>query len=65
MNTILYDTLLGSTFETAPLIWAYLDPGTGSMMLQVLLAGVLSGSFFLKSWIRQVRDGAWNKKRSA
>jgi hypothetical protein len=38
-----------------PRIWAYLDPGTGSMMLQVLLAGLLSASFFAKTWIRQIR----------
>jgi len=65
MITILYNTVLASTFEAVPLNWAYLDPGTGSMMLQVLLAGVLSSTFFLKSWIRQLRDGVWAKKRSA
>jgi hypothetical protein len=44
-------TSLGSL----PHIWAYLDPGTGSMMLQIALASVLSASFCLKSWCRQVR----------
>jgi hypothetical protein len=38
-----------------PHVWAYLDPGTGSMLLQIALAGVLSASFCLKSWIRQIR----------
>jgi hypothetical protein len=45
--------------QTAPGLWAYLDPGMGSMVLQVLLAGLLSSSFFLKSWARQVRDALW------
>jgi hypothetical protein len=39
----------------APFLWAYLDPGTGSMLLQVLIAGLLSTSFFVKSWVRQLR----------
>lgn len=32
---------------------AYLDPGSGSMALQLVIAGLLSGAFFLKSsWVR-------------
>jgi hypothetical protein len=34
---------------------AYLDPGTGSLMLQVLIAGLFSGLFFLKSSFTMVR----------
>ncbi len=34
---------------SAPTILAYLDPGTGSMALQVLLAGVLSGLYYMRS----------------
>jgi hypothetical protein len=47
-----------------PRLWGYLDPGMGSMVLQVVLASVLSASFFLKTWVRQVRHGllAWTKK---
>ena len=34
-----------------PTVLAYLDPGTGSMVLQILIAGGLSGLFFLRnSW---------------
>ena len=65
MITILNEALVSSGFDVLPLTWAYLDPGTGSMALQVLLAGLLSSSFFVKSWIRQVRDGLRLKKRSA
>ena len=55
--------VLSSLIETLPMNWGYLDPGTGSMVLQVLLAGVLSTSFFVKSWIRQLRDGGRFKQR--
>jgi hypothetical protein len=54
-----------SAFQGLPVDVAYLDPGSGSMMLQVLLAGLLSSSFFVKSWIRQIRDGGWLKKPGA
>jgi hypothetical protein len=34
-------------------LFAYLDPGSGSMALQVIIAGLLSSAFFLKSsWTR-------------
>jgi len=47
--------LLVTSVGSLPLIWSYLDPGTGSMMLQIALAGVLSTLFCLKSWYRQFR----------
>jgi hypothetical protein len=49
-------TSLLSSLVSLPQIWAYLDPGAGSMMLQVLLATTLSAAFFVKSWIRQFRS---------
>ena len=39
----------------APTLLAYLDPGTGSMVLQLAIAGLLSGMFVLKSAGLQVR----------
>jgi hypothetical protein len=61
------DTLLNShmAIQAIPHLWAYLDPGTGSMVLQVLLAGLLSTSFFLKTWVRQVRDAIWANPRKS
>jgi hypothetical protein len=58
-------SVFSSVLETMPLTWAYLDPGTGSMVLQILLAGALSGAFFVRSWIRQLRDGLRFKNSSA
>jgi hypothetical protein len=39
LGTILLFGLLAVLFGTGP-AWAYLDPGTGSMMLQLLLGGI-------------------------
>jgi len=30
--------------------WAYLDPGSGSYLLQLLIAGLLAGGFAFKSF---------------
>ncbi len=35
---------------------AYLDPGTGSYLFQMLMAGVLGTLFFIKSIIRKVKE---------
>lgn len=61
------DTILNTTVavQAIPGLLAYLDPGTGSMVLQVLLAGLLSTSFFLKSWVRQARELFWVKLRKS
>jgi hypothetical protein len=42
-------------------VFAYLDPGTGSMIFQILVAGFLSASFFLRSWARLLRYVLWMK----
>ncbi len=41
---------------------AYVDPGAGSLVLQVVAASVLGAVFFIKQWYRAVRDAfraAW------
>ena len=35
---------------------AYLDPGSGSMILQALLAGVFSALFFFRNSLRRIRS---------
>jgi hypothetical protein len=40
---------------TSPALLAYLDPGTGSLVFQILIAGLMSGAFFVRSWTRAVR----------
>jgi hypothetical protein len=46
-------------------VWSYLDPGAGSMMLQILLASMLSSVFFVKTWIRQLRAGLLARHKKA
>lgn len=41
------------------LILAYIDPGSGSMLLQVILAGVLAVPFVF----RRAISGAWQRIR--
>jgi len=35
------------------------------MVLQILLAGMLSTTFFLKSWVRQFREGLLIRNKKA
>jgi hypothetical protein len=44
------------SIDTLPLILpAYLDPGSGSLMLQLLIAGALSSLFMVKSTLVEIR----------
>ncbi len=36
-------------------LWAYLDPGSGSMAFQLLIAGLLSGMVFFKAGIQTIK----------
>ena len=54
-----------SSLTSIPQVWSYLDPGAGSMMLQILLAGMLSSAFFVKTWIRQLRAGLLARHKKA
>jgi hypothetical protein len=65
MTLITSAVLVTTTFGSLPHVWGYLDPGSGSMILQVLFAGMLSSAFFLKSWLRQFRAGLSSKHKPA
>jgi hypothetical protein len=57
-----FQDLLGP--GAAPGLWGYLDPGTGSMLFQVLIAGLLSALFCAKSTylhMRQIVFGQRNR----
>jgi len=47
-------TLMTSLLSDSGL-WAYLDPSTGSMAFQVMVAGVLSGMVFCRSAVEVIR----------
>lgn len=47
--------------------YAYLDPGTGSMVLQVIIAGILGAAFTFKTYLRAIFGpvvGLFKKGRS-
>lgn len=44
--------------------WAYLDPGTGSLILQIVFAGILGAIFTFKMWWRRVIDFLREKIKS-
>ena len=41
--------------ETPDVLLAYLDPGTGSMVFQMLIAGLLSSMFVIRSWTSSLK----------
>ena len=43
-------------FGSVSTLLGYLDPGSGSMMLQVLIAGLFSSLFFVKSTLGFVKN---------
>ena len=43
------------------IILAYVDPGTGSYLLQLLIATVLGGLFVIKTYWRRIIDFLSNK----
>ena len=43
---------------------AYIDPGTGSFIFQLLIAGFLGSLFFVKTMIRSIK-GYFKKKKTA
>ncbi|MBS1717522.1 MAG: hypothetical protein JSS72_07300 [Armatimonadetes bacterium] len=44
--------------------YGYLDPGSGSFLLQMVVAGVLGGLYTMKATIRSVTSGLLRKSRA-
>jgi hypothetical protein len=53
--------LLDGLETPSGLVWAYLDPGTGSLFLQMMIAGLLSGMYFANSAVRFVMTSVFKK----
>ncbi len=53
-STVSQLVLSGPADAGSPL-WAYLDPGTGSMAIQIAIAGLLSSLYFFKSSYAQIK----------
>ncbi len=52
--------LVSSLFSVLAENKAYLDPGSGSFILQLILAAILGGLFVLRSYWTKIRDGVRN-----
>jgi hypothetical protein len=48
--------LLVFSFLTVKNIHAYLDPGSGSYMLQLLIGLFLGGAYFFRNFFKNVKD---------
>ena len=53
-STVAQLVVSGPVHAGSPLL-AYLDPGTGSMAIQIAIAGLLSSLYFLKSSFSQIK----------
>lgn len=52
---LVYSSVFLLTLSAAP-AWAYLDPGTGSMMLQLMLGGVAGALVVGKLYMQRARE---------
>lgn len=39
-----------------PLFFAYLDPGSGSLILQMMLGGIAAGLYMVKSYWQKIKS---------
>ncbi|HEY2154741.1 MAG TPA: hypothetical protein VGH33_03865, partial [Isosphaeraceae bacterium] len=53
-STVTQLVLSGAAHTGSPPL-AYLDPGTGSMAIQIAIAGLLSSLYFLRSSYAQIK----------
>ncbi|MBT6774387.1 hypothetical protein HOA91_03375 [Candidatus Woesearchaeota archaeon] len=44
-------------------VYAYLDPGSGSMMLQILLGGIVAAGFIIKARWYKLKSRLFNKNK--
>lgn len=57
-KVLLYIGLLGLLFPKPA--YAYLDPGTGSYVFQLLIALLLASTFFIKNIVKTVKEFVLN-----
>ncbi|UCF35353.1 MAG: hypothetical protein JSU96_10895 [Acidobacteriota bacterium] len=53
---LLFVSLLGAVVLFPPSAYAYVDPGTGSFMLQIIVAGIAAASFSLKLFWGRIKS---------
>lgn len=55
-STVVLVILVGSQLLFPRQSYAYLDPGTGSFIIQMLIATLFGGLFMLKVYFKKVKD---------
>ena len=58
MTLIVFSILLAGLLDFSQPAMAYLDPGTGSLVVQGLIAGTLGVLFFFRSQILRIKSFA-------
>lgn len=53
--------MLTTVFTVMPLVWGYIDPASGSLATQLLLAALVSGGFLLRNFL--LRPFSWFRVR--
>ena len=61
----LFYVIVVSCLAYPSLSFAYLDPGSGSMIFQMIAAGILGGLFAIRSYIRMGFDFLKRKIRGS
>jgi hypothetical protein len=64
MMSIMASVLSSGVFQGSQ-IWAYLDPSTGSMLFQVLMAGLLSALFCARSSYLNLKNALFKHHNKA
>lgn len=62
---ILLISLLALIFSISTPAYAYLDPGTGSVLIQGLLAGLVSALAVLKLYWQKIKHFIFRSKKSS
>jgi hypothetical protein len=53
-RAVFFITIFGLLFMAIPNAYAYLDPGTGSMLVQIIIAGSIGALFALKAFWKRI-----------
>ena len=64
---VFFVALIGSALIFPGKSYAYLDPGSGSYILQLIIAGLVASSFAVKTFWKTVKDfftGMFFKKKT-
>ena len=62
MGSVIVSLLVGPGTDNCSQFWAYLDPGSGSMLFQFLIAGLLSALFCARSTLLELKSSLFGDR---